>query len=96
MTTATPTPVRDADVHEHDLIDRPWQVVVWDDPVNLMNYVVFVFREVFGFDKAKATKLMLQVHNEGKAIVFSGAREQAELHVERLHGYGLWATLERE
>ena len=96
MTTATPTPVREPDVHERDLIDRPWQVVVWDDPVNLMNYVVFVFREVFGFDKAKATKLMLQVHNEGKAIVFSGAREQAELHVERLHGYGLWATLERE
>ena len=95
MTATAPAPVRDPDVGEEDWVDRPWQVVVWDDPVNLMNYVVFVFREVFGFDEAKATKLMLQVHNEGKAIVYSGAREQAELHVERLHGYGLWATLDR-
>lgn len=96
MTTTAPAPTQTPDIDEQDIVDRPWQVVVWDDPVNLMNYVVFVFREVFGFDKPKATKLMLQVHNEGKAIVYSGAREQAELHVSRLHAYGLWATLDRE
>ncbi|MDJ0791427.1 MAG: ATP-dependent Clp protease adapter ClpS [Acidimicrobiia bacterium] len=93
--TSAPAPVRDPVEHDQDLADRPWQVVVWDDPVNLMNYVVFVFREIFGFDKAKATKLMLQVHNEGKATVFSGPREQAEMYVARLHGYGLWATMDR-
>jgi ATP-dependent Clp protease adaptor protein ClpS len=87
--------VRDPDVDEGDLVGRSWQVVVWDDPVNLMNYVVFVFRQVFGFDEVKATELMLAVHHEGKAIVYSGAREQAELHVARLHAYGLWATLDR-
>ena len=75
--------------------DRPWQVVVWDDPVNTMSYVVYVFRKLFGFDAAKATRLMLQVHHEGKAVVASGTREKAELDCLRLHGYGLWATMEQ-
>ena len=91
----TTAPVRSPQVEERDQTDAPWVVIVWDDPVNLMDYVVFVFQEVFGFTRSKARKLMLQVHNEGKATVFSGAREQAELHVQRLHAYGLWATLER-
>jgi ATP-dependent Clp protease adaptor protein ClpS len=76
--------------------DRPWIVVVWNDPVNLMTYVTMVFRKLFGFTEAKATKLMLQVHHEGKAIVASGTREKCELDVSRLHAYGLWATLQQD
>ena len=74
---------------------RPWNVVVWNDPVNLMTYVVLVFRKLFGYSEADATKLMLQVHHEGRAIVASEPREQAEIAVYRLHHHGLWATLER-
>jgi ATP-dependent Clp protease adaptor protein ClpS len=73
----------------------PWVVIVWDDPVNLMDYVVFVFQELFGFSARKARRLMLQVHNEGRAVVFNGTRDEAELNVQRLHAYGLWATMEQ-
>lgn len=73
----------------------PWVVIVWDDPVNLMEYVVFVFQELFGFSTRKARRLMLQVHNEGRAVVFDGTRDEAELNVQRLHAYGLWATMEQ-
>ena len=76
--------------------DRLWIVIVWDDPVNLMRYVVYVFQKLFGYSRDKATKLMLQVHNEGKAVVTSGSREQCESDVARLHAHGLWATLQRE
>ncbi len=72
-----------------------WNVVVWNDPVNLMSYVVWVFRKLFGYDEPKATKLMLDVHHEGRAIVTSAPRERAELEATRLHHHGLWATLER-
>ncbi|MQB00792.1 MAG: ATP-dependent Clp protease adapter ClpS [Actinobacteria bacterium] len=74
-------------------VDRPWLVVVWNDPVNLMSYVTFVFQKLFGYSREKATRLMLQVHNEGRAVVSSGSREKAELDCFRLHGYGLWATI---
>ncbi|MEZ5175328.1 MAG: ATP-dependent Clp protease adapter ClpS [Acidimicrobiia bacterium] len=90
------TPVRSPELKERTKSDRPWIVIVWDDPVNLMDYVVFVFQDVFGFDAAKATRLMLAVHNEGKAIVYEGLREPAELAVYRLHRYGLWATMEQQ
>jgi ATP-dependent Clp protease adaptor protein ClpS len=73
----------------------PWQVVVWDDPVNLMNYVTHVFRSYFGFPHEVAERLMLAVHNDGHAIVCEGAREQMELHVQAMHDYGLWATLRK-
>ncbi len=76
--------------------DRPWVVIVWDDPVNLMRYVVYVFQKLFGYSREKATKLMLQVHNEGKAVVSNGTREKCEGDVARLHAHGLWATLQRE
>ena len=76
--------------------DRPWIVVVWNDPVNLMSYVAFVFQKLFGYSREKATKLMLQVHNEGKAVVSSGTREKAEHDVARLHAHGLWATLRQD
>lgn len=74
--------------------DRPWIVVVWNDPVNLMSYVVFVFQKLFGFSREKATRLMLQVHQEGKAMVTDGSREKCEADVARLHAHGLWATME--
>jgi len=73
--------------------ERAWQTVVWDDPVNLMSYVSYVFRTHFGFDRARAEELMLRVHRSGSAVVAEGAREAMELHVEAMHGYGLWATV---
>lgn len=83
------------DTGEERDADRPWQVVVWNDPVNLMSYVVWVFRRLFGYPVEEATRLMLQVHHEGRAIVSSGPLEKAELDCHRLHHHGLWATLER-
>lgn len=74
--------------------DRPWLVIVWNDPVNLMSYVTYVFQKLFGYSLAKATKLMLDVHGKGRAVVASGPKERAELDVMRLHRHGLWATME--
>lgn len=74
---------------------RPWQTVVWDDPVNLMNYVTRVFRDYFGFPQPLAEKLMLAVHHDGHAVVAEGAREQMELHAHAMHDYGLWATVRK-
>ena len=73
--------------------DRPWVCIVWDDPINLMNYVTHVFMTVFGYPKAKAEELMLDVHERGKAVVSAGTRERMELDAARLHGFGLWATI---
>ena len=81
---------------EEEERDRPWIVLVWNDPVNLMSYVTFVLQKLFGYSRDKATKLMLQVHNEGKAVVSSGTREKAEHDVARLHAHGLWATLRQD
>ncbi|HEY7440063.1 MAG TPA: ATP-dependent Clp protease adapter ClpS [Acidimicrobiia bacterium] len=75
--------------------DTPWIVIVWNDPVNLMSYVVYVFQTVFGYTREKATKLMLEVHHDGKSVVSDGTREKAEADVARLHAYGLWATMQR-
>ena len=77
-------------------VDRPWVVIVWNDPVNLMTYVTYVFQKLFGYDRAKAEKLMLQVHNDGKAAVSTGTREKAESDVARLHAAGLWATMQQD
>jgi len=86
----------DAPVVEDDLrTDLPWQVIVWNDPVNLMDYVVFVLRKLFGHSLEEANRLMLAVHNEGRASVSQGPREQAEMDCYRLHQYGLWATVEK-
>jgi ATP-dependent Clp protease adaptor protein ClpS len=93
MTTA-PLEVQEPDVADVTVTDKPWIVVVWNDPVNLMSYVVYVFQKLFGYSREKATRLMRQVHYEGKAAVSSGAREQAEADVARLHAHGLWATME--
>jgi ATP-dependent Clp protease adaptor protein ClpS len=76
--------------------ERPWVVIVWNDPINLMSYVTLVFQKLFGYSLEKATQLMLQVHNEGKAVVSSGNCEKSEHDVARLHAYGLWATMQRD
>jgi ATP-dependent Clp protease adaptor protein ClpS len=76
--------------------DEPWVVIVWNDPINLMSYVTFVLQKLFGYPKAKADKLMLQVHHEGRAVVANGPRETCELHVFRLHEHGLWATMQHD
>ena len=76
--------------------DRPWIVVVWNDPINLMSYVAYVFQTVFGYSKEKATKLMLDVHEKGRANVSGGTRTEAERDVHKLHAFGLWATMEQE
>jgi ATP-dependent Clp protease adaptor protein ClpS len=77
-------------------LDVPWIVLVWNDPVNTFNYVTFVFQKLFGYSREKATRLMLQVHHEGKAVVASGTREKCEIDVARLHAYGLWATMQKD
>jgi ATP-dependent Clp protease adaptor protein ClpS len=76
--------------------DVPWIVIVWNDPVNLMSYVTWVFQKLFGYPRDTATKLMLDVHHKGKAVVSNGSREKAELDVARLHAHGLWATMQKD
>jgi len=76
--------------------DRPWVVIVWNDPINLMSYVTFVLQKLFGYSLEKATELMLEVHHEGRSAVASGTREQAEMYVFRLHEHSLWATMEHQ
>jgi ATP-dependent Clp protease adaptor protein ClpS len=93
MTQTLETP--DVDLHEASLPDKPWVTIVWNDPVNLMTYVTYVFRSYFGFSKEEATRLMMLVHTAGRAVVATGSREQMERHVEAMHDFGLWATLTR-
>ena len=95
MTTA-PAEVKEPDVHDLTEPDRPWVVIVWNDPINLMSYVTWVFQKLFGYSRQKATKLMLDVHHKGKAVVSTGPREKAELDVFRLHEHGLWATMQHD
>jgi ATP-dependent Clp protease adaptor protein ClpS len=95
-TTLEPTEVVEPDIDERVAPDHPWIVIVWNDPVNLMSYVTFVLQKLFGYSNEKATELMLDVHHKGKAVVANGTREQAEMHVFRLHEHGLWATMEKD
>jgi ATP-dependent Clp protease adaptor protein ClpS len=97
VVTAAPSPteVERPDVDDVVLPDLPWITIVWNDPVNLMSYVTYVFREYFGYPRTKAEKLMMQVHNDGKAVVSRGGREEMERDVQAMHGYGLWATLQK-
>ncbi|MDO9380746.1 MAG: ATP-dependent Clp protease adapter ClpS [Nocardioidaceae bacterium] len=93
----SPAPV-ELDRPETDLVvepDLPWVTLVWNDPVNLMSYVSYVFRSYFGYSDAKADELMLEVHHDGRSAVSSGSREEMERHVQAMHEYGLWATLEK-
>ncbi|GJM36747.1 MAG: ATP-dependent Clp protease adapter protein ClpS [Acidimicrobiales bacterium] len=91
-----PLTTLDPEVEDVVDLDKPWKVLVWDDPINLMSYVAFVFRKLFGFSEEKADRLMMQVHTEGKAVVASGPQEKAEMDVFRLHEHGLWATMEKD
>lgn len=84
------------DTDETTAVDRPWIVLVWNDPINLMSYVTMVFQKVFGYSLEKATSLMLDVHQKGRAVVSSGTREKAEIDVYRLHEHGLWATMQQD
>lgn len=95
MSGATASPVIEQETRARDAVDLPWQVVVHNDPVNLMSYVTMVFQKVFGFNREKAEQHMMEVHQEGRSVVWSGLRERAELYVQQLHGYLLLATLER-
>ena len=95
LTSATASPAIEQETREKEEVDLPWQVVVHNDPINLMTYVTMVFQKIFGFSREKAEKHMLEVHREGRSIVWSGLRERAELYVQQLHGYLLLATLER-
>ena len=91
-----PVEVDQPDVGEVTSTDSPWIVLVWNDPINLMSYVTFVFQKLFGYSLEKATALMLDVHEKGRAVVANGAREKCEMDVFRLHEHGLWATMQRD
>ncbi|MCV7193946.1 ATP-dependent Clp protease adapter ClpS [Mycolicibacterium brumae] len=96
---AASAPTKPADQRQADQVeklDSPWVTIVWDDPVNLMNYVTYVFQKLFGYSEPHATKLMLQVHHEGKAVVSAGSRESMEADVSRLHAAGLWASMQQD
>lgn len=95
-TTLEPTRVQEPEQDEAVATDNPWIVLVWNDPVNLMSYVTFVLQKLFGYSLEKATELMLDVHHKGRAVVANGNREQAEMHVFRLHEHGLWATMQKD
>ena len=88
-------PDQDVRVQETAATDDPWVTIVWNDPVNLMTYVSYVFRSYFGYPQATADRLMRQVHEEGRAVVSTGNREQMETDVQAMHGFGLWATLQQ-
>ena len=94
--SVAPVEVERPDAGEDADVDRPWVVIVWNDPINLMAYVTWVFQRLFGYSLEHATKLMLDVHHKGRAVVSSGSREKAELDVFRLHEHGLWATLSHD
>jgi ATP-dependent Clp protease adaptor protein ClpS len=83
-------------VGEQPDADVPWIVIVWNDPINLMTYVTWVFQKLFGYPRQRAESLMWDVHTKGKAVVANGTREECETNVARLHAYGLWATLQHD
>lgn len=93
---ASPVVDEGLDLDADQAVERPWLVLVWNDPINLMEYVTFVFQKLFGYTHEKATQLMLDVHQKGRAVVSSGSREEAERDVFRLHEHGLWATMQQD
>lgn len=95
MSTA-PVELDDPQAEEATRADRPWITVVWNDPVNLMSYVTYVFMTYFGYTREKSERLMMDVHEQGRAVVSDGSREAMERDVTAMHGFGLWATMERQ
>jgi ATP-dependent Clp protease adaptor protein ClpS len=96
MPTTSPVEVEETSGETGLAPDTPWVVLVWNDPINLMSYVAWVFQKLFGYSKEKANQLMLDVHHKGRAVVSNGTREKAELDVFRLHEHGLWATMQHD
>lgn len=96
MASTAPVETKLPSTSEVTDLSRPWKVLVWNDPINLMSYVTFVLQKLFGYSSTKAHKLMMDVHTKGKAVVSSGPRERAEVDVFRLHEHGLWATMEQD
>jgi ATP-dependent Clp protease adaptor protein ClpS len=97
MAAPLPAPTRqvEPDLSEDTTAEVPWQAIVWNDPVNLMSYVTYVFQKLFGYPESKATALMLDVHHKGKAAVSSGDKDKIEADVAKLHAAGLWATMQK-
>jgi ATP-dependent Clp protease adaptor protein ClpS len=94
--TKPKTPARPApDTRSSESLDRPWHVIVFNDPVNLMSFVTLVFQRVFGYPKEQAEDLMLRIHRNGKSIVWTGVRERAEHYVQQLQTHQLWARMEQ-
>ena len=97
VSAASPVEVEPTIVPEEStLLSKPWVTIVWNDPVNLMSYVTYVFQKYFGYDKKKAEKLMMEVHEDGRSAVSTGTREEMERDVQAMHEYGLWATMEKQ
>jgi len=94
--TTAPTELERPDVDEVVSADTPWITIVWNDPVNLMSYVTYVFMTYFHYSREKAEKLMMQVHQDGRSVVSSGSRDEMERDVAAMHSYGLWATLAKD
>ncbi len=96
MPVEAPQRVTLPETGEEQGLDRPWVVIVWNDPINLMDYVTYVIQKLFGYSREKAEQLMWDVHTKGKAVVSNGTREKAEMDVFRLHEHGLWATMQHD
>ena len=96
LVAAAPATIERPEVEESICLEYPWVVLAWNEPINLMSYVTFVFQKLFGYSLEKATELMLDVHEKGKAVVSSGSKEKAEMDVYRLHEHGLWATMQQD
>ena len=93
--STSPVELDEPEVADAQQLQTPWVTIVWNDPVNLMSYVTFVFRAHFGYSKSKAEKLMMEVHEDGRSVVSTGTREEMERDVQAMHEYGLWATMQR-
>lgn len=96
VVSVAPVEIEEADTESLVVPDKPWVTIVWNDPVNLMSYVAFVFQKHFGYSREKSTELMMDVHQLGRAAVSNGTREEMERDVEAMHGYGLWATMQHD
>jgi ATP-dependent Clp protease adaptor protein ClpS len=93
--STSPVELEEPEVDEITKLASPWVTIVWNDPVNLMSYVTFVFQKYFGYPKKKAQKLMMEVHRDGRSVVSTGSREEMERDVQAMHEYGLWATMQK-
>ena len=96
VSASMPVEVEEPETDELTFVDKPWVTIVWNDPVNLMSYVTYVFQTYFGYAKKKAEKLMLEVHQDGRSVVSTGSREEMERDVQAMHEYGLWATIQKD